>query len=97
MAILARSRGAFEKRQRRSRDAPIGLKVYRLVDPFARQNVCNRTKSPTPTAGPANVASTSIMKDFATITLPRTDTPWTDRPASHRKPPLLPPLPLKTP
>ena len=38
----------------------------------ARQYVCNSTNRPTPTAGPNTVATTSIMNDFATITLPRT-------------------------
>jgi hypothetical protein len=32
-----------------------------------RQNVCNNTNNPTPTAGPIRVASTNIMNDFATM------------------------------
>ncbi len=34
-----------------------------------------KTKTPIPMAGPANVASTSITKDFATITRPRSTQP----------------------
>lgn len=35
-----------------------------------------KTKTPIPMAGPANVASTSITKDFATITRPRSTQPF---------------------
>jgi hypothetical protein len=52
--------GAFPKR----RTFAAHSKMFTLG---VRQKVFNRTNNPTPTAGPTTVASTNIMKDFATI------------------------------
>ena len=56
-----------------------------MRQPDARQNVCNSMNTPTPTAGPNTVATTSIMNDFATITLPRTTRRHLPRRREHNR------------